>query len=183
MTSTTEGSGIDLGFITGPSKVYIVEHFTVLIMLILTIISGIGLFNSLINHFLDDSTGKDAIYSVISFEELALYIAMAIVAVPLFVLFYTRTRKAERAHPALLQSRANRRLGYLFLMIAALFMIGYLVSFVYSSSIALINAEAVSDGEGWLQTSLKQIFAILFIGLVSVFVSKMLPSLDGGKDA
>ncbi len=173
---------INLSGVLAASRVYIVEHFLVLITLGIALISGIGLFNSVIDHLMD-SDGNASVYSsVISFEQLALYMAMAIVALPLFALLYVRTRKAERAHPELLTSRPRRWLDYLFVGVASLFVLGFIIAFVYTSALTVINAEASASSESWLQSSIKQWFAILYIGLVALFNSRLTPGVGDKED-
>lgn len=173
---------INLSGVLAASRVYIVEHFLVLITLGIALISGIGLFNSVIDHLMD-SDGNASVYSsVISFEQLALYMAMAIVALPLFALLYVRTRKAERAHPELLTSRPRRWLDYLFVGVASLFVLGFIIAFVYTSALTVINAEASASSESWLQSSIKQWFAILYIGLVALFISRLTPGVGDKED-
>ncbi len=169
---------INLGAVLAASRVYIIEHFVVLIMLVLVLVSGIGLFNTVIDHLIDSGGPVSPYSSIVQFEQLALYISMAVVAIPVFSVFYIRTRKAERNHPEIFKSRPRRRLGYLFMAIAALFMAGYTIAFVYTTALAVINAEAQTSGESWIHTSLKQIFAIAFIGLVVMFVARLTPGID-----
>ena len=52
-------------------------------------------------------------------------------------------------------------------------MLGYSIAFVYSAALTLINSAANVDGESWLQTALKQLFGLGYIGLISYFVSRM----------
>ena len=172
---------INLAAITGPSRVYIVEHIVVHFSLILLAISGVALFNSVIDHWLNEETSGSAFSAVLSFEQLAIYMAMAIVGLPLFILFYTRTRKAERLHSELLEARARRRLVYLTLAVAAVVLIGYAIGFVYASILALISAESVGDAESWGHTVLKQLFALAYIGLIAYFVSRLTPGIEGRK--
>lgn len=169
---------INFGAIVAASRVYIVEHFIVLVSLVVTLVGGIGLFNAIIDHFMDDQDAFSTFGAVLQFEDLALYIAMAIVALPLFGVFYVRTRKAEREYPKLLASRTRRRLEYVFMFIAFLFVLGYSIGFVYTSTLALVSAESLPGSEGWWQSSLKQWFAIIFISLVGYFVSRLTPGVD-----
>ena len=163
----------DLSKITAASRVYIVEHFVVHLSLALLTISGIALFNSVIDNFMDSPAQTNVFARGMAVEQLVAYLAMAIVGLPVFALFYTRTRKAERAHPQILLSRARRRLIYATLALAALFMLGYSIAFVYSAALTLINSAANVDGESWLQTALKQLFGLGYIGLISYFLSRM----------
>ena len=172
----------DLGKLTAASRVYIVEHFIVHLSLIFISISTIALFNSVIDHLMEDTMAVSPLLSALTFETLAVYIAMALVAMPLFALFYTRTRKAERAHADLMLSRARRRLIYITLSILALVMIGYAIGFLYTSVLAVVQVETMAGSEGWVQSTLKQWFALAFLGLVSYFVSRLtLGVSDGGK--
>lgn len=183
-TKAVSGSNvsIDLAWVTGPSRIYIVEFFTVLVSLGLILYSGIGLFGSLIDHLMGDDVDALSV-PILTIDSVVLNMSIALFAVPAFVLFYTRTRKAERKHTKLLDSRARRRLGYVFLMITALFMIGFSVAFVYNSLLTVAESNVGSTGESWIHTSLKQVFSLSFLATISLLVAKLLPGLDGGRNA
>ena len=169
---------IDLSSITAPSRIYIVEHVLVHVSLLLIAISAIGLFNAVLEHFMD--TQEDLFFgSTFALQELSMLIAMATVALPLFVVFYIRTRKAERAHPKLLQSRARRRLIYIALTIAALFMLGYAINAVNTVVVALVDTGV--DAKVWGQQMLEYLFALKFIGMIAFFISRWTEGIDGGK--
>lgn len=171
---------LDIDKIVGSSRVYIVEHLVVHLSLLLLAISGIALFNSVIDNRMGDDAGTNILAGTIGVEQLAVYMAMALIALPVFGLFYTRTRKSERAYPKLITSRARRRLIYVALSVAALVLLGYAIGFVYTTLLAVINADANVTGESWLQSSLKQWFALGYLGLITFFVSRLTSGVDEG---
>ena len=169
---------IDLSRIVSASRVYIIEHFIVMASLVVSLIGGIGMYNAVIDHLMDEPARSSLFTATAQFEQLALYMAMALVAIPLFSLFYVRTRKTERAHPDVLHSRGRRRMSYVFVAVAFVFALGYLIGFAYTSTLAVISADTGATGESWAQSSLKQLFAVGYISLTALFVSRLTPGID-----
>jgi ABC-type Fe3+ transport system permease subunit len=152
--------------------------------LAIIIVSATGLFNGVIDHYMDkdqsesfDQISAVALYTGTLFEDVALYIAAIIVAVPGFLLLYTRSRKAERLHAGLTESRARRRLDYVWLAIVGLFVIGTLVAFVYSSLMALLGEGSTTANESWLESTLKQAFSLVFMLTAATLVARQTPGL------
>ena len=169
---------LNIGALLSSSRVYIIEHFMVMAALVVSIIAAVSLFNAVIDHFMSESSSGSSFGVAVQIEQLVLYISMALVALPLFSLFYIRSRKTERAHPSVLRSRARRRMSYVFVAVAFVFVLGYLIGFSYTTTLKLVSVDTGAASESWLHTSLKQFFAIFYIGLAGLFVSRLTPGID-----
>jgi hypothetical protein len=173
--------------LTGPSRLYIVEHFMLLIALVLVIISGAGLFNQVIDYYFENTeTVAYSSYGVsAAAESIILYLSLGVVALPLGVLLFQRTRRAERLYPRLRDSRPRRRLSYAFLMVAALFILGLSVVLVYNTIMTIAGVESYSATEPWLKVSVKLAFDIALIGIVAILVSRLGAAIEmkGAKNA
>ncbi len=188
LSSATDGSrpkieiNIDIASLLRASRVYIAEHFLMHIGLALVVISLIGLEVRLVDHFLDDSSGYGSYRLTSALMNLSLYVSMLLVGFPLFAVFYVRTRKAERANLELYRSRARRWLNYFAIAVYSLVAIGYTIAVVNATVSHLLGVEQSSYADGWLQATLKQLFAALCLGFMAFFVSRLIPGLGEGSE-
>lgn len=173
-----------LGRLLAPSRVYIVEHFVVLATITLIVVSAAGLFNGLIDYFIkadpDPRAGYstyDIVTSGIGNETIILNVSIALVALPAFLILYIRSRKAERLHSDLLENRARRRLGYVWLMVALLFIIGYTVALVNTTLRQILGFDDLST-KLWAAAVLKQLFSVTIIALAALLIARLTPGLS-----
>lgn len=203
MVKESSSSSWNLGslwsFFAGPSRIYIVEHFLMLIALALVVISAIGLFNAGFDYFVGESSTEE-VYPIAYMDSVSYpaplpnlnvsdvigNVALALVALPMFSLLYVRTRKAERMHSELMNNRARRRIEYVWLAIAVVLVIVSSVTLVQGWLEAAMGTETGQAAtEAWWQTTLKLFFTIGFIKLAILLVARVTPSLPvkGGDHA
>lgn len=155
-----------------PSRIYIVEHLLALISLALWISAMAGLLYSLIDYFSGHIT--DDYQS----EMIFLNMSVLLISLVTFFIFYTRSRKAERKYPKLLQSRMRRRLNYLWLTISGLVFLGYAIALLNVSLASLLGVETVALGKSWLNMSLKQLCVLVLLMSAITLVARMNPGLE-----
>ena len=153
-----------------PSKIYIVEYLVMHLALIGVLSAGIGLFNKLIDQTAATSPQFD-VYSLVGVEYTLLLIAYGFVSTVLFMWLSARLARAEQKTASLARSRRRRLVPYTFLTLAALLMIGYTVSIVYSLLFELFGSN-LAGGESLWRILAKQAFALLLVAAVSYYVAR-----------
>ena len=154
--------------ILGASHVYFVEYLISHIALVLLVISGIMLFNNVVDDLLWEFNASDLVESI----------AILLVALPTFFVFYVRSRKAEREYAKLIMSRVRRRFVYLFASAASLTMLIYAIVFIYNSINTILNGDANVEGASWLTETIKQMFAIGFLSLHVYLITRNISTVD-----
>ena len=164
------------------TSVYIVEFLVMHVALALLLISSIGLFYEIIEDVAVEADSFTSLYSN-SASDLATYISLAVVALPLFLVLYARIRASERAVPALLELRSRRRLAYLFTTVVGLIALGYFIALVnIGVNQVLDTASGYSALPRWAE-ALNYAFAVLALLVSAAFVIRNLPQRGDAKGA
>lgn len=175
-------SGNPLSFLMGPSRVYIVEFFVMHVALGSVLVSVINLFNEIIRYSepAKDTTEFDSYFAVYLYEATIWLVASVLVMLPIFLVLYARTRKAERTTPAILQNKRRRIVIYISLALLFLSALGYFVSLVYTILHQLINGGALETEDSLWRSVIKAVFAIIVIKLAFFIVYRNTPRVDQG---
>lgn len=164
------------------STIYLPEYFVMLVVLSALLLSvtyllGTGI-ESLINK--DTSGGVDSSAYYFDFSSFGLVTSLStlLIALPIFILLFIRTKKVESLHPKVVLSKWRRAFLSLFLVVQFLIIFGNLTTLSYKLVARAIDLEdsywfsSATDTTPWWQLVFVSVLSISVVLSVSMLMAR-----------
>jgi len=154
-------------FKVGKSGMYVLEHFLMLVHVVVALVLSTSMFNHLLNYWSDQSS--NGLFRAGGYETIIGLIAGTVVILPLFMYFYLRVKAAEKGDAKLLKKSWRSIWLNSFLAILFFWALGAVIALVQVLVDGLLNVGLDDGGEDLWVSVVRHLFTILLLCYVGMF--------------